>query len=99
MKFSVLCSCSSLDRYSILICYLIRKVIVLELEPRYLVERLLYRGEVTDHRTRQNNQLYFPQVWLKIIGRRGFSYFLSKLFNSLPCDLKSLKEAAVKVKV
>ncbi|KAG8297733.1 hypothetical protein J6590_030244 [Homalodisca vitripennis] len=79
-------------------CYLIHRVLSLQ-EPRYLVERLLYRGEVTDHRTRQNNQLYFPQVWLKIIGRRGFSYFLSKLFNSLPCDLKSLKEAAVKVKV
>ncbi|KAG8294820.1 hypothetical protein J6590_094218 [Homalodisca vitripennis] len=46
------------------VCYLIHRVLSLQ-ETWYMVERLLYRGEDDDRRTRQNYQ----------IGRRVFSYF------------------------
>ncbi|KAG8314607.1 hypothetical protein J6590_089114 [Homalodisca vitripennis] len=74
-------------------CDLIHLVLSLQ-EPRYLVERLLYRGEVADRRTRQDNRLHILRVRPQIGRRSYFSYFAPKSYNFLPCDLKSLKETA-----
>uniref|UniRef100_A0A1B6LWV1 Uncharacterized protein n=2 Tax=Graphocephala atropunctata TaxID=36148 RepID=A0A1B6LWV1_9HEMI len=80
-----------------LTCCLVHRVLTLG-EPQYLVDRLPSRGEVAHRSTRQEGQLHFPRVRLEI-GRKGFSYFGPKLYNDLPCSLKTLNVNSFKDKI
>ncbi|KAG8314077.1 hypothetical protein J6590_100728 [Homalodisca vitripennis] len=66
----------------VMTCCMVHKALVNQ-EPQYLSEKLSFRDEVSQRRTRHGNLLHFPKVRLEL-GRRSFSYFGPKLYNDLP---------------
>ncbi|KAG8310268.1 hypothetical protein J6590_067037, partial [Homalodisca vitripennis] len=70
----------------VIMCCMVHKALVNQ-EPQYLSEKLSFRDEVSQRRTRHGNLLHFSKVRLEL-GRRSFSYFGPKLYNDLPPNVK-----------
>lgn len=58
-------------------------------KPEYLKKKLIFRHQIKERSTRQDDQLHLPRVRLEI-GKKAFRYFGPEKFNALPPALKSL---------
>nr|CAH7730879.1 unnamed protein product [Callosobruchus chinensis] len=87
----------NMSQRRILHCLVLYHKIMQNMKPGYLYEKVVFRSDVHDVNVRNKN-LISPPIHNTSIFKRSFSYSIYKLYNRVPCDVKSTSASSFKEK-